>query len=803
MKRPMEVMAVVLILGLLTGRLDLPVPLVVILSLLGEGMTIALVGKKTGRRVSRRESRILFCCLPAVFCLMSIRSSLYGQDLLYRMQIAEASGEVTGTVSGIEEKNDQLIYTLSNARNEEQESLGKILLYFDADQDPGLFIGQEARWKGRIRLFSEATNEGQFDSRTFHACRKEVAQMRNPRMVEEDRLHGGVYLIPRFLYSLRQRLVLIYNQSLPGEEPGLLSAMALGDRSDMSEDSQELFRMAGIIHLMSVSGTHIGLVSMFFYRFLRKRRLSFGVSGLLAGLLALFYGTMCGNSIPTIRAVGSFLVMALSQTLGRAYDGRSALSFMAMLQLIDNPMAIQDTAFLFSYGAVFFLLSMALPIQKSYQKMCRERWEKRHRSYGGHRYRPNLKEYLFSKALLALAIQFVTLPLVAALFYEVPVYVFLLNLILLPLFPVMLFIALIGGLINLFLPIPWILLPCHILLYFMEATASISLRFPFARIIVGYPGLSRILIAYLAFFLLSGSLQKKFQPHKLLCAFLIALIFLLPLSPAKRVDMLDCGQGLAVVVKNRAGTVFVDGGSSDVQNVGQYRLLPYLRYSGIRRVDYWILTHLDDDHVNGFMEVLSSDYPISYVCVSPIVRGDEKWKSLEEEIRLRGSQILYVEAGDQIHMGHDRIRFFYPPDGKGEETLVDRNNACLSFLYETEEGNRMLFLGDLEENGERAAMVEAKALGIDLSDVEVLQAAHHGADGSNSKKLLELVKPREVLISAGKNNKYGHPGKEARARIEHVGADWDCTIWEGRIRVHMDGRKIRVESYKKYRNPSQ
>ena len=63
MKRPMEVMAVVLILGLLTGRLDLPVPLVVILSLLGEGMTIALVGKKTGRRVSRRESSILFCCL--------------------------------------------------------------------------------------------------------------------------------------------------------------------------------------------------------------------------------------------------------------------------------------------------------------------------------------------------------------------------------------------------------------------------------------------------------------------------------------------------------------------------------------------------------------------------------------------------------------------------------------------------------------------------------------------------------------------------------------------------------------------
>lgn len=115
----------------------------------------------------------------------------------------------------------------------------------------------------------------------------------------------------------------------------------------------------------------------------------------------------------------------------------------------------------------------------------------------------------------------------------------------------------------------------------------------------------------------------------------------------------------------------------------------------------------------------------------------------------------------------------------------------------------MLFLGDLEEKGERAAMVEARALGIDLSDVEVLQAAHHGADGSNSKKLLELVKPREVLISAGKNNKYGHPGKEARARIEHVGADWDCTIWEGRIRVHMDGRKIRVESYKKYRNPSQ
>ena len=128
------------------------------------------------------------------------------------------------------------------------------------------------------------------------------------------------------------------------------------------------------------------------------------------------------------------------------------------------------------------------------------------------------------------------------------------------------------------------------------------------------------------------------------------------------IDVLDVGQGDGIYLCTSDGiSMFFDGGSSSVSGVGTYRILPFLKAKGVRRIDYWFVSHTDADHINGLEEILQLDYPIGTVVFPEYGYRDASLEKLEEEIERNGITICYLKAKESLRTKNDRITCIFPP----------------------------------------------------------------------------------------------------------------------------------------------
>ena len=230
--------------------------------------------------------------------------------------------------------------------------------------------------------------------------------------------------------------------------------------------------------------------------------------------------------------------------------------------------------------------------------------------------------------------------------------------------------------------------------------------------------------------------------------------------------------------------MLVDGGSSDLSSVGTYRIEPFLLSQGVRKLEYVFVTHGDADHINGIQELPPEEYM------------DEKLLHLAEIAKENGTRVLTIYAGEKVGTylkciaplttrKNERIR------GKEEEVpRLEAGNEA-SVVLELKDGAfQMLLTGDLEGRGEEQ-LVESGA----LESCPILKAGHHGSKNSGSEEFLQIVKPRLTLISAGIENRYGHPHEETLERLQEIGSEVLSTQECGAITLRSDGRKIKVHKY--------
>ena len=214
--------------------------------------------------------------------------------------------------------------------------------------------------------------------------------------------------------------------------------------------------------------------------------------------------------------------------------------------------------------------------------------------------------------------------------------------------------------------------------------------------------------------------------------------------------------------------MFIDGGSTDVKQVGKYRILPFLKAKGVSEISYWFVSHTDTDHVSGLKEVLVSGYRVEYLVFAKAVEKEAKTKELAELARSHGTKVLYMQAGDTVRSKRAAMRCLYP---KASDNAEDVNDLCLVLQFE--EGDiRALFGGDISTD-------------------------HHGSRYANAEALLKCIRPEITVASAGKDNRYGHPSPDAVQRIKESGSRFFCTIEGGRIRVRVIENKLVCETYVK------
>ena len=235
----------------------------------------------------------------------------------------------------------------------------RIFLKKEEDLKPGMRI----LVKGTLKRVEGSANPGGFDSQHFYACRHIYYFMKNAVLQKKTAVYSGYrQLLLEIKESCRQIL-----KEAAGKDAPVFCAMTLGDKQELDPETQMRYQLAGIIHILAISGLHISILGMGLYNLLKKMGLGIWPAGIFSLGVMLQYGIMTGGSVSTMRAVTMFLIAMGARITGRIYDMMSALSVTAMMILVESP-AYSWTADFFCPLAVFWewgsLRKRSVPLQE-------------------------------------------------------------------------------------------------------------------------------------------------------------------------------------------------------------------------------------------------------------------------------------------------------------------------------------------------------------------------------------------------------------------------------------------------------
>ena len=725
-----------------------------------------------------RNRPLCSVCLM-VFLIFSIGMTAGGSQLFRELvppEIKKQAGkevQITGQVYQIEVRESyQILYLILSKKP------SRILVYDDAKQP--VQIGNKVNVKGELSLFEEARNPGNFDQKFYYEKQKIGAFLWAEALRVTDRESNH---LKQGLYELRQKWKRILIDAAGEEDGGALAAILLGEKQGMDREIRELYQVNGIAHVLAISGLHLSFLGVGVYHLLRRITGSYTVGGLAGVLFLSAYILMIGMTVSAFRAMVMFLFRIGADLSGRHYDSPTALAAAAVTVCMWRPLSLYDSGFWLSFGALIAIIFI-LPIFKN----------------------------LPAQSLWAsVSVNLFLLPILMYSFYEVPIYGVFLNLIVIPLLSVLMAAGLIGTMISLF----WehageaIFLCCRIIFRVYEHSCEAALRLPFARVVTGQPDIWKILFYYVFLFAAVLLLRKKeenkgekrsrkkrgFLSVLLVGTGMTILLFTAQVKDKITITMLDVGQGDGLVIRGPEGkTYFMDGGSSDVKKVGEYRIEPYLLSQGIGSLDYVFASHGDQDHISGIKELVQrqkTGVTIKRLVLPTQTVWDDALKELAEMAEKEGIPVFTMEKGQCLTEGKLSLTCIQPGKGEMEET---GNSASLVLALRYGDFD-MLFTGDVEGKGEKRLIDHLQR---EYSECvwDVLKTAHHGSGNSTTEEFLKTAAPQYAFISAGKNNSYGHPHKETLERLKDAGAIVYSTQEEGAVTIVVSDREFTISGFK-------
>jgi competence protein ComEC len=252
-----------------------------------------------------------------------------------------------------------------------------------------------------------------------------------------------------------------------------------------------------------------------------------------------------------------------------------------------------------------------------------------------------------------------------------------------------------------------------------------------------------------------------------------------------RVSFLDIGQGDSILIQTPSGhEMLIDGGPSDLVLTRLNEEMSYFN----RDIDVMIATHPDSDHVTGLIPVMEK-YEVKHIVVSGDTSETGVFADLDDHIGREGADVHVANRGDVIDF-QDGVTatVLHPYVG---EKWKDTNSASVSVVVKYGDES-FLLTGDLPSTNEPLLL----SSGLLPKNITVYKAGHHGSKYSSGEQLLTYIRPEYAVISAGKDNKYGHPNPEAITRLEKYSKEILSTIDRGTISFATDGKTIDVETQK-------
>lgn len=622
------------------------------------------------------------------------------------------SGEITGVVAEVGAGKTEVIKLRSLSVDNRQYD-GYALFYGPTE---GILPGYRVCIHTKMKAYDIPRNPGQFDLKQYYGCRNIYYSgfYENIEVIDstDHKLLTAIY---------RQKSAWINKcrQYLTEEDSGILCAVLLGEKSFLDDKLKEQYQKNGVAHILAISGLHISMLGGTFYRLLKRLGLTFAPAGLLSFVVMIPYCIMIGNAVAALRAVMMLILFIGADIKGRSYDFLSSASLAGILILTENPYYLWDSGFLLSFGAIF-----AIGCVYPCFKMC---------GWG-------------QTLWLGISVWLVLLPIQLWFFYETSPFSILLNFVVIPLMPLLVAC----GFLGLLTPAHMFFRLCHMILSFYQS----NLIFP--SYITGKPDFVQVFVYVMILCCFCALICRKKYLYSSFC--MLIGIFLICISPAKgfQITFLDVGQGDCIVISSPYGHHYmIDGGSTDVSQVGKYRILPYLKSQGIKKLDYVMITHFDEDHYNGILEMLESDYEMEHLVIYQNTdKADSGYQVICTEAKNRRIPVLLFSRNDILKDKELTLQCIFP----AKNYSAEKNQQSLVFLLKYQSFSCML-TGDLEKDGEQ------DFCHLPLEDITMLKVGHHGSKNASNDELLDMIRPEYAVISCGMDNRYGHPHKELIERL--------------------------------------
>ncbi|HVJ50168.1 DNA internalization-related competence protein ComEC/Rec2 [Desulfitobacterium sp.] len=658
--------------------------------------------------------------------------------------------------------------------------------------------GDSIRFKARLDQPKPPGTPGQFDLPLYYAVRGQTGNLTAQGDAELLSMGRQPYS-----WQIREQVHKLLGR-WPSEQTTVLEGILFGDSSQIPQEEMERYKITGVLHVFSASGSNVAFVLAIFWGVLRFLPPTLRI--LLTSSLLIFYAILCGGNPPIIRAT----LMGIFALLGRLGRGRvnslRNLLLVGAVLFLWQPLILGDTGFQLSFLATWGIISLAPKLSE--QKQLRD-----------------LPKLLRLALTTTLAAQIATLPILITAFHRLSLVGLLANLVVLTVLGSVFQLGLIGVLFSSFavLAIPLFQVSLWLLGGVNEGLRFLALL-PWADVWVINPGILFLFIWYgaLAVFLIgkerslfiskvwlrkldirindllknlgispldTSSLPLKGLKNawpvdclrknqelvpRLLGIFLIILVLWSPWNSQKEVSVsfIDVGQGDSILVETPDHhAVLIDTGpKTDRFDAGERIILPYLLEKRIKHLDALILTHSHEDHVGGALAILNN-VPVDWVGVP---EDGKAWDDVGQDnpgfftkdsstftstdlslnsrltTKLAQMEVNSLKAGDQVVVDSKLVLKVLGPGNVLTNTHSDPNNNSIVLKLEYG-GQSVLLSGDMETE----EMQEIAASGQDWTG-DYFKEPHHGSRFSLNLDFLDSINPKAVFVSVGKNS-FGHP----------------------------------------------
>ncbi|EPY08921.1 DNA internalization-like competence protein ComEC/Rec2 [Paenibacillus alvei TS-15] len=711
--------------------------------------------------------------------------------------------------------------------------------------------GQLVRIQGKLEAPGDAGNFGGFSYRDYlHTLQIDwllkvsgLQHLTSHTAIETISSYAPTIMWNRMLAYVdqgRERLAAILEHMYKQPHSGYMQGLILGTRGDMDPDIYQQFSQLGLTHILAISGLHVGVLIgalLYLFRLLRMTKET-GIS-ITMGFIPM-YVLLTGASPSVIRA-GMMAFLALyGAKRGWLKDGLHLLAAAFIFMAVWQPRYVLQVGFQLSFivtaGLILFV-PLAMRLMASLPRTLASSLSV---TLVAQAVSLPLTVYYFNQfSLLSFLANFVIVPLV--------------SVVVLPIGSVSLIV---GSLYEpAAVPIVWLVERLNEvtfqLVYWLAQMEGATIIWP-------TPPLWWIALYYLGFALALTSIRRWWDARQinrrerdrghdlnhaddtqpldfiqlpaggyryrgaiaLAAACLLGFIVLQGYSMGRSndavVSFIDVGQGDSILISTASGKhMLIDGGGTVnfrkpedrwrerrvPFEVGEKVVVPLLKQRGIRELDAVLLTHADQDHAGGLQAVLKH-IPVKQFIMNGTWKSSASMNSLYRTAIDQGIPIRKWEADQRWELDSwSSIEVMYPypsTDGSTLDFQDNQNEASLvvqlTLTHPTSRKQAVFMLtGDLEADGERQ-MLERVALQRSKS-IDVLKVAHHGSKTSTTPEWLEQWKPQIGVISAGRNNRYGHPHPKVLETLHDGKVPVKRTDMEGEIQFKLtpSGLKVRAK----------